>query len=160
MKNEFVSQYSHTWRVFERLVSDFDDEAWIHTGRNTTTPARLSLHILQATKYYIEDQSITRFLSGKIFDMDSATAKEDDLPSRSDILNCIDDLVKKTEKWLTEIDYLSVNETFPWAGKTKLGVALFLLRHSIYHLGELSSLLNESRNGDVEDNYVKALGPD
>ena len=157
MQNEFVSQYSHTWRVFNRLVNDFDDEAWIHTGRNTTTPVRLSFHILKATKYYIEDQSETKFISGKAFNIDCATAEEDDLPSKNDILTSIDHLSKKTEKWLTKIDYFSTNETFPWAGKTKLGVVIFLLRHSIYHLGELSSLLNESRNGNVADNYVKAL---
>ena len=52
------------------------------------------------------------------------------------------------------------NETFPWAGKTKLGVVIFLLRHTTYHLGELSSLLNESRDGNAEDNYVKALEGD
>jgi hypothetical protein len=52
---------------------------------------------------------------------------------------------------------MSTNEAFPWAGKIKLGLVLFLMRHSLYHLGELSCLLNESRNGDVEDNYVKAL---
>ena len=157
MQKEFVGQYLHTWRVFTRLVNGFDDYAWIHTGRNTTTPVRLSLHILQATKYYIEDHSTTNFISGKAFDMDSATAKEDDLPSRNDILSSIDALSKKTGKWLTEIDYRSKNEAFPWAGKTNLGVVIFLLRHSLYHLGELSSLLNESKNGNVEDNYVKAL---
>jgi hypothetical protein len=157
MKNEFVSQYLHTWRVFTRLVNDFDDPAWIHTGRGATTPVRLSLHILQATKYYIEDQSNISFKSGKAFDIDSATSKDEELPSRSDILSMISIFSDKTEKWLIEMAYLSGNEAFPWAGKTKLGVVIFLLRHSIYHLGELSSLLNESKNGDVEDNYVKAL---
>jgi uncharacterized damage-inducible protein DinB len=53
---------------------------------------------------------------------------------------------------------MATNETFPWAGKTKTGLVLFLMRHSVYHLGELSSLLNESRMGNVEDNYVKTLG--
>jgi hypothetical protein len=157
MQNEFVSQYAHTWRVFTRLVNDFDDEAWIHTGRNATIPVRLSFHILKATKYYIEDQPEIRFLSGKAFDINCETAREDELPSRNDILHCIDLFSGKTEKWLKEIDFIATNEAFPWAGKTKLGVVLFLLRHSLYHLGELSSLLNESRDGNVEDNYVKAL---
>ena len=58
---------------------------------------------------------------------------------------------------LTEMDYSSKNAAFPWAGETRLGIVIFLLRHSLYHPGELSSLLNESRNGDVEDNYVGAL---
>jgi hypothetical protein len=55
------------------------------------------------------------------------------------------------------MDLHSENRAFEWAGETKLGVVLFLLRHSLYHIGELSSLLNESKNGDVEDHYVKAL---
>jgi hypothetical protein len=113
---------------------------------------------LQAVKYYIEDQSVTEFVSGKSFDIDSAAAEVQDLPSREDIIDCIDRISKLTENWLAEMDYLSPNETFSWAGKTKLGVAIFLLKHSIYHLGELSSLLNESRDGNVEDHYVKALG--
>jgi hypothetical protein len=54
------------------------------------------------------------------------------------------------------MDYSAKNTAFPWAGETRLGVVIFLLRHSLYHLGELSSLLNESKHGDAEDHYVKA----
>jgi hypothetical protein len=157
MGDEFVDQYAHTWRVFARLVDGFDDESWIHTGRKTTTPARLSFHILQATKYYIEDRSGTDFVSGKAFDIRSETVETEELPSRDDILNSIELFLEKTEKWLCEIDYMSPNESFPWAGDTKLGVVIFLLKHSVYHLGELSALLNESRDGNVGDNYVKTL---
>jgi hypothetical protein len=157
MKTEFIKQYGHTWRVFERLVNDFDDDAWIHTGRKTITPVRLAFHILKAVKYYLEDSSTVLFESGKSFDNDSETAKEEDLPSQNDILACINEFKVKTEKWLSEMDFGSENKSFNWAGETKLGVVIFLLRHSLYHLGELSSLLNESRNGDAEDNYVKAL---
>lgn len=126
MQNEFISQYSHTWKLFARLVNDFSDEHWLHTGRNTITPVRLSFHILKATKYYMEDQSVTNFISGKDFEIDSETAKGNELPSKNDILNCIDQFSEKTGFWLTEIDYLSPNEIFPWAGKTKLGVVIFL----------------------------------
>jgi hypothetical protein len=157
MKTEFIKQYAHTWRVFERLVNDFDADAWIHTGRRTTTPVRLSFHILKAVKYYLEDSSTILFESGKFFDSNCETAKEEDLPSQNDILGCINELKVKTEKWLSEMDFSAENESFEWAGETKLGVVIFLLRHSLYHLGELSSLLNESKNGDAEDNYVKAL---
>ena len=78
IKNEFLKQYDHTWNVFERLVNDFDSEAWKCTGRGTTTPVRLSLHILQATKYYLEDQSEIYFVSGKAFDRDSENTPEED----------------------------------------------------------------------------------
>jgi hypothetical protein len=157
MQNEFISQYAHTWRVFARLVADFDDQAWLHTGRDATTPARLSFHILKSTKYYLEDLSDIKFESGKSFEMNGQTAAKDELPSRNDILHAIAEFSRKTETWLNGIDYTSENDVFPWAGKTKLAVVIFLLRHSLYHLGELSSLLNESRNGNVDDNFVKAL---
>ena len=157
MKIEFIKQYAHTWRVFERLVNDFDDDAWLHTGRGTTTPARLSFHILKAVKYYLEDTSTTLFASGKSFESNCATAPEEELPSQNDLLACIGEFKVKTEAWLSDMDFSAENRAFEWAGETKLGVVIFLLRHTLYHLGELSSLLNESRNGEVEDNYVKAL---
>jgi hypothetical protein len=156
MEREFQSQYAHTWRVFERLVDDFDDDAWLHAGRRAVRPARLAFHILHATKYYLEDASGLQFASGKPFEADFETMKEEDLPTRADVIDCIRLFRAKTDSWLSGMDYSAQNTAFPWAGGTKLGVVIFLMRHSLYHLGELSSLLNESRNGDAEDNYVKA----
>ena len=156
-RNEFVEQYTHTWRVFEGIVNDFDNDAWIHTGRGIITPVRLAFHILQAVKYYIEDSTTIVFASGKSFESDWETVEEESLPSQDDILMCTSELKAKTKEWLSEMDLNSQNTSFGWAGETRLGVALFLLRHSVYHLGELSSLLNESINGEARDNYVKAL---
>ncbi|MBN2502622.1 MAG: hypothetical protein JXB38_17715 [Anaerolineales bacterium] len=157
MHTEFIQQYDHIWRVFAELVRTFDADAWLHTGRDATTPARLSLHILQSTKYYLEDVSELMFASGKPFDCNSMTTPNADLPSQNDILDCIETFRGKTECWLAEMDYASTEHPFDWAGATRLGVALFLLKHSVYHLGELSSLLNESKHGEAEDIYVKAL---
>jgi hypothetical protein len=157
MNAELIEQYAHIWRLFERLVNDFDDISWSCIGRKATTPARLSFHILKATKYYLGDASVIEFASGKPFDSNCETADEDALPSRNDVFVSIREFAKKTESWIAGMEFSSINEAFQWAGKTKLGVVIFLLKHSVYHLGELSSLLNESRNGEAEDNYVKAL---
>jgi hypothetical protein len=157
VRTEVIRQYAHLWSVFERIVKDFDHDAWLHTGRGTITPARLAFHILKAVKYYLEDSTSTLFASGKSFESNGETAKEEDLPSQDDIVASIHDWKAKTEGWLSGMDFNAANRSFEWAGETRLGVALFLLQHSLYHLGELSSLLNESRAGDVEDHFVKAL---
>ncbi len=157
MQTDFIQQYKHTWRVFERIVKDFDNGAWIHTGRGTTTPVRIAFHILQGVKYYLEDSDTILFESGKSFDSNCWETIEEDLPSQNDIVAYIEELKVKTEKWLSEMDFTAENRAFEWAGQTKLGVALFLLRHNVYHIGQLSTLLNESKNGDVEGHYVKAL---
>ena len=157
MNTELIQQYEHTWRIFVRLVAAFDSAAWLHNGRGTITPARLAFHILKGVKYYIEDTSIIVCASGKSFERDWETVQDAELPSQDDILACIDDLRLKTKNWLAGMELSDTNIPFPWAGETKLGLVLFLLRHTIYHLGELSSLLNESSDGETEDHWVKAL---
>lgn len=157
MKSEFIEQYGQTWRIFEGIVKDFDNDSWIQTGRGTNTPARISFHILQGVKFYIEDSSTIIFASGKRFERNWITVKEEELPSQNDILECINEMKVKTEIWLSEMNYNSENKAFDWAGKTKLGVVIFLLRHNLYHIGELSSLLNESKDGEAEDNWAKAF---
>ncbi|MFX0203675.1 MAG: hypothetical protein ACFFCW_46855 [Candidatus Hodarchaeota archaeon] len=157
MKSEFTKQYAHTWRIFERLVKDFDKAAWQQAGRGVITPARLSLHIILGTNYYLEDLTPIHFASGKPFNPDWQNAKTDDLPTQDDIVTCIHEMQIKTEKWLSNLDYSASNETFPWAGETLLGIVIFLLRHIIFHVGELSSLLNESKNGLAEDHWVKTV---
>jgi hypothetical protein len=157
MRTEFLSQYGHTWRVFARLVNDFDADAWLHTGRGVITPARLSFHILKSAIYYMQVPVPMVFGSGKPFNCGWNTAPEEDLPTQADLLACIEDLQAWTQTWLSEMDLDGQNQAFPWAGAKRSSVALFSLRHSLYHLGELSSLLNESKNGNAEDHYVKAI---
>jgi hypothetical protein len=157
LKTEVVKQYAHTWRVFERPVADFDADAWIGAGRGAVLPARLSLHILHSVKYYREDTTEYCFPSGKSIEVRWESAPEKDLPSREDVAACIRVWRDRTERWIADMDFASPNRAFPWAGETKFGVVLFALRHFAYHLGELSSLLNESKKGEAQDHYVKAM---
>ena len=76
---------------------------------------------------------------------------------KDDIVAFMRAMMVKTEQWLLDLEYGAENKAFPWAGETQLGVVIFLLRHSLFHIGELSSLLNESQAGVVDDHYVKAL---
>ena len=126
-------------------------------GAGHLRPARVALHILLGTHYYLEDQTPFQYPSGKPFEIEWQSIKTDDLPTQNDILAYMREMIEKTEKWLTDLDFGAENKPFPWAGATKLGVVLFLLRHSQFHIGELGSLLNESKEGIVEDHYVKAL---
>jgi len=83
--------------------------------------------------------------------------KKDDLPSQNDVLAWIHEITNKTERWLANINYSAENVSFSWAEKTKPGVVIFLLRHTVFHIGELSSLLNVSITCIVEDHWVKVL---
>jgi len=157
MKTEVIKQYAHTWRTFAGIVKDFDQDAWSHTGRGVILPFRLAFHILKSTTYYLEDTSTVLLAAGKPFDGNWETLAAEDLPTQADILAGIDALQAKTEQWLSDMDFDAENKAFGWAGATQFGVALFLLRHTLFHIGELNALLEESKNGKAEDNFVKAL---
>ena len=154
MEKELIKQYAHTWRTFENIVKDFDDDSWVKTGRGAINPSKMALHILLATQNYIDYKVPFDFPSGKPFNPDEWGIELDDLPTQDDILAFAKETIVKTEEWLNKIEFSAKNEDFPWAGETKLGVVLFLLRHTVFHMGELSSLLNESKDGKVDDHFA------
>jgi competence transcription factor ComK len=65
IKQEFIRQYNHAFKVFIAIVEKFDKYSWSYTGRKNYTPDRLSYHILHSIKYYLEDTSILHLKSGK-----------------------------------------------------------------------------------------------
>ncbi len=156
MNDELIKKYGKTWRVFSKIVKDFDDYSWLHTGRGHHIPARLALHILQSTAYYLQDSNLKPLNSGKPFTINCWDMAESDIPCQEDIVDYIHVLEGKTENWLKIRDLGAENHAFEWTGKTNLGVILFSFQHCLFHLGELSSLLNESKDGSVEDHYVNA----
>jgi len=155
IQNEFIRQYNHAFRVFEEIVKGFDANSWNHIGRKQYTPARISYHILHSIKYYLEDKTTLLLESKKSFEIEWESAQAEALLSQDEIISCLHEIQRRTEKWLQEIQYDQKNTSFEWAGETKLGIVVFSLRHFLYHLGEISCLLNESKNGNAEDIYVK-----
>ena len=121
------------------------------------SPARLAYHILHGTKYYLEDTSAVDLPSGRTFGGDWLTMEKHELPLRSDILHALKTFRAKTERWLANIEMGAKNTSFDWAGETKSGVVIFLLRHILYNSGELNALLYESKNGNAEDYWIKAF---
>ena len=157
MNKEFIDQFNHTWNILEGLAQDFDDDSWLNLGHGYIVPARLAYHIFHSTRYYIEDPFEMSFPSGKRLQGDWLSMDVEALPSRSDILQTLGVFRSKTEKWLTDMDLHAKNTSFDWAGETRMGVVIFLMRHTLYHVGELNALLYESKCGNAEDNFIKAF---
>jgi len=156
INNEIKTKYAKTWKLFIRLVRDFNEDTWLYTGRMNYVPARLSLHILQSAAYYIQASSLKPLSSGIPFTKDCWGLAETELPARDVILDYIEGIKGETDAWLDRTDLGGENNSFEWTGNTNLAVILFSFQHSMFHLGELCSLLNESKNGGVEDHYIYA----
>ena len=157
MRKEFTDQFAHFWRTFRGICEDFDPESWRSRGYGLTQPDRLAIHILQSTLYYLEDMTPFVCADGTVLDKHSAEIEKEDLPDQETILFLLQGVEKKTEDWLGGLDFGRKNEEFPWTGENFGSVALFLLRHSQHHLGEMNALLNEQLKGKAEDHFANQL---
>jgi hypothetical protein len=156
MKTALIQQYAKVYRVQVLLVNEFSKDAWLNTGRKGYSPVRLALHELQSIKYYLQDETPDKLASGKDLNDDCWKMAAADLPTQEELVSWVKVFAARTEKWLKEMDLDKKNTSFPWAGDTDGAIALFMFQHYLFHLGELSGLLNESKDGEVEDLYVKA----
>lgn len=158
MKETLLSQYNHAWKMFYLMVRDFDKDSWLTTGCSYIVPARIAYHILGGVNYYIENAESVTLLSGKENSWNWEKAPVEDLPTQEDIIELMRVFKPRTDGWIKGCDFEAENKKFPWTGANAMSVALFLLRHMEYHIGELNLLLHVSKDGDANDNWVKALG--
>ncbi|MBT3275325.1 MAG: hypothetical protein HN368_19375 [Spirochaetales bacterium] len=153
-REAFLNQYDQTWKILEATIDGYDSESWIHLGLGYMTPVKVAFHILKGFKYYMREKSVIEFPSGVSLESDLKNTSDEDLPSQKDMLICLQNLKGKSADWLSNLDLDGNNETFPWAGKSNIGVVIFLLRHTLFHMGELNSLLFVKRDGNLEDNWM------
>jgi hypothetical protein len=153
MKQDTISQFHHFWDVYSRVVTGFDGDEWRRSGEGLTRPDRLAFHIFQSTRFYAKDTDSLFLASGPSFERD----QDDVRPGREDILALVDYFTDLCDRWIGEMDFSSENRDFPWTGRTRFSIVLFLIRHNTYHLGELEGLLNRCRNGRAPDFWVDSL---
>jgi hypothetical protein len=74
--------------------------------------------------------------------MDWEATPADQLPDRRPVLQHIDKVEKAVADWLDGLcdeGLLSAETGYPWTGTRQLGRALYLLRHTQNHIGEVNS---------------------
>jgi hypothetical protein len=157
MRETLVSQYNHAWKMFYRMVTDFDKDSWVSTGCSYIVPARIAYHIIGGVDYYTENKAKVNLPSGKENSWNWEGAPVGDLPTQEDILELIHIYKSRTDAWIAGGDFGAENKKFAWTGTNEMSVVVFLLRHMEYHIGELNLLLHMSKNGAANDNWVKAL---
>ena len=111
---------------------------------------------LQSFNFYMMSDEYLLLASRKKLSSDPWEVEKKELPTQSEMLEMILYFKEKTITWINDVALEEINEDFEWTGETKFSVVIFVLRHFMYHLGEVSGLLNEVKNGDVDDIYVNS----
>lgn len=76
------------------------------------------------------------------------------IPDRASFRAYAQRVQKGVAGWILGEPLDAKEERFPWAGTTRRSVALFLLRHSLYHIGELNAVLFRGSNGATADPWM------
>jgi hypothetical protein len=154
MKENYIKQFEQFYRMFSDIVNGFSNEAWVSAGHKLTVPQKLSFHILQSTKYYMSDTSKFEGYDGHDGLCHDYNIESDFAIGKEEITLNIKMQFEIIKKWIEDMDLTAKNEKFPWTGKDIESVAIFIARHSYFHLGELNCLLNENLLGDGDDFFA------
>jgi hypothetical protein len=154
MKDIIQTQFRQFYGIFGAIVNDFNDESWL-MGHNETTAYKLAFHIMDAAKFYMKDETGFELENGETVPQGGPDIPTPRL-SRADILKNISIQKEVVKNWIEKMNLEEKQNDFEWAGPDMASVALFINRHSHFHMGELNALLNEYLKGEAKDNYRPA----
>ena len=146
-------QFERGWKMIEATVDQFPDDQWRTAGKGYLNPARLAYHAVETVDFYISD--LEEFPFGARFGGGWEELPADKLPSRAEVLTYLVEVRQKMREWLDRFDDQSIqaeNTRHPWCGSTMHGFALYVLRHSLHHHGEINALLVLA--GTEKDNWA------
>jgi len=135
-------QYAAAWSLSD-AVDALDVDAWRRVGPGDLVPARLAVHILETADYYVAPD-LTSFDWGGRFGIDSETASPDEFPCKTALIAYLDEVQRRCVHWIEQLGdegLLAPDHVFHDEGMCHLDRALYVLRHTHHHLGELFVLL-------------------
>jgi len=137
-----AAQAERQWAMFRATVERLTDDQWYAGDNPGQVPAWQAFHALLWAEYYVQADPKNFNPRGRfgVSDRDAPSS----LPSRTAVLAYIDEVAAQTDTFLRSLDseaLLAPEPLFPWTGATVLERVVYTLRHTTYHLGELSATL-------------------
>ncbi len=146
---ELNEQFSRSWRMIRETVTGFSETDWNSEGVDYLVPARIAYHLIETIEHYIGDQSKEEFGWGKRFGGGWQALEKERLPKQEDVLVYLEEIETKLAEWISHCDFQKENKLFKHTGQTQLGHALYVLRHTLDHHGEMNYILYQSGHKKV-----------
>jgi hypothetical protein len=143
--NVIVKQFDAAWDMLSEAVRVMDEQDWRAGAPSHLVPARLVYHVLETADYYMHPD-LSAFEWGERFGVDWETANAGGLPDQDTIAEYRLSVSSKVAAWLKshgDSGLLEPDAIFYEEGMTYLDRALYVLRHTHQHLGELYAVLRE-----------------
>lgn len=125
----------------------FTQDNW-HRGTGVRLiPARIIYHLLAGGERYTWRGRPEDFLAMRRYKLNWLEAPLDELPGFEAALSSLDSMRQQTDAWLLECGddgLLHGSPVWPWCGSSLLAQALYLLRHTQYHVSDLNAELRRA----------------
>jgi hypothetical protein len=155
--NEIVStlidQFARSWQELRDAVVKTPADTWRQGSPNYLIPARLAYHILFTADMYTTHMGYEAYKPHRKYKLDWEDTPSDQLPTREMIFTSINEMEVTTKEWLLSLGdegLMAAESQYPWTGETRLGRALYLLRHNQWHIGEINAILRARGFEQVE----------
>ena len=133
--------HARAWHIVADASRNITDRYWCEGDNKRLVPARVGYHLLMAGERYTWQRSADDYLTQRRYGMDWLELPLEQLPLLSDYLVAMEAMAEETDQWLRDAGdegLLRTPSVWPWCGTTLLGQALYLLRHTQYHVGDLN----------------------
>jgi len=138
ISTEVLDQFKRVFFKFREVVDAFPEEEWRIGESDYQRPAGLAGHFLSTIDFYTSGLSSDEFPWGKRLGSDWEDPDGKALPSKSLVLDYLEEMKARLESWTAEMDFLTEDNLHTYCGKTVLGRAFYLIRHCESHLGEMN----------------------
>jgi hypothetical protein len=145
---ELKEQFSRAWKMIEETITGFSETDWISCGTDYLVPARIAYHLIETVEFYIGNKP-RDFGWGQRFGGGWQRIEKEHLPKQEDMLSYMEETASALSEWLSHCDFGEANRLFKHTGSTLLGHALYVLRHTLDHHGQMNCILYQSGNKTV-----------
>ena len=136
-------QYAAAWSMLAEAIAAVEDKVLKSGSSEYAVPARLTYHLIETADYHAHPDLATFKWAGR-FGVDWEDEDIERLPGRESLLKYLQDVRHKVDRWINshgDSGLLAPDEHFHQEGMTHLDRALYVLRHTHQHIGELFSIL-------------------
>ncbi|MBT5874956.1 MAG: hypothetical protein HOH43_16175 [Candidatus Latescibacteria bacterium] len=142
------AQYENAWTMLCETIEAFRQQDWRSADFSYLTPARLAYHTIETVDFYAR-RNMSEFVWGHRAGIDWESTDADRLPDQIATLEYLGDTRVANSEWLQSIasigtqtgGLLAPDVQFHEEGMCYLDRALYVLRHTHQHMGELAAEL-------------------
>ena len=138
-----TTQFEAVWGMLKQAIHSVPLEQWRTGDVEHLVPARIAYHVLETADYYMSPD-LERFPWGGRFGVDWEKGARDALPGQADIRDYQNEVRARVAAWLAglgDAGLLLPDAVFRSEGMSHLDRALYVLRHTQHHTGELCAEL-------------------